>query len=80
MLTTVAICVLARDAVESVRPLGRVAAIASGGPAEAAFGGIEGYPTVLRVSLGRVEYSSRVLDDVRQVARADASHGVRVGT
>jgi len=54
-----------REVVSAVRLLGRVSVVAPDGPVTAAFGGITGFPTVLRVEAGRVVAAGRDLGVLR---------------
>lgn len=51
-----------RELVAAVRNLGRVAVVEPDGPVAAAFGGITGFPTLLRVESNRVVAAGRDLD------------------
>jgi len=54
-----------REVVSAVRPLGRVSVVEPDGPVAAAFGGVTGFPTVLRVEADRVVAAGRDLGALR---------------
>ena len=65
-----------RQLVESVQDLGRVAPITPADPVLAAFGGVNVYPTLLRIESGRIAAAGT---KVGEVAAAVAAAPVAVG-